>query len=129
MRETRLIARATTFAIAATTAAFSGTSATAATAADFPTRSVRVVVPSTPGGALDILSCMPAQELPERWNGQPLIVDNRAGAGAGGIIGSEIVAKSEADGYTLLVVAPDEATRNRILVSNPEVLYGFLKQA
>jgi tripartite-type tricarboxylate transporter receptor subunit TctC len=72
-------------------------------AADFPARPVRVVVPSTPGGALDILSRMLAQKLPERWNGQPLIVDNRAGAG--GIIGSEIVAKSEPDGHTLLVVA------------------------
>lgn len=72
-------------------------------AADYPTRPVRVVVPSTPGGALDILSRMLAQKLPERWSGQALVVDNRAGAG--GIIGSEIVAKSEPDGYTLLVVA------------------------
>jgi tripartite-type tricarboxylate transporter receptor subunit TctC len=74
-----------------------------AAAADFPARPVRVVVPSTPGGALDILSRMLAQKLPERWNGHPLVVDNRAGAG--GIIGSEIVARSEPDGYTLLVVA------------------------
>jgi len=72
-------------------------------AADFPARPVRVVVPSTPGGALDILSRMLAQKLPERWNGQPLIVDNRAGAG--GVIGSEIVARAEPDGHTLLVVA------------------------
>jgi len=72
-------------------------------AADFPPRPVRVVVPSTPGGALDILSRMLAQKLPERWNGQPLIVDNRAGAG--GVIGSEIVARAEPDGHTLLVVA------------------------
>ena len=71
-------------------------------AADFPQRPVRIVVPSTPGGALDILSRMLAQKLPERW-GQPLVVDNRSGAG--GIIGSEIVAKSDADGHTLLVVA------------------------
>jgi tripartite-type tricarboxylate transporter receptor subunit TctC len=62
-----------------------------------------VVVPSTPGGALDILSRMLAQKLPERWNGQPLVVDNRAGAG--GVIGSEMVARAEPDGHTLLVVA------------------------
>ena len=74
-----------------------------AIAADFPARPVRVVVPSTPGGALDILSRMLAQKLPERWNGQPLVVDNRAGAG--GVIGSELVARAEPDGYTLLVVA------------------------
>ena len=72
-------------------------------ATDYPTRPVRVVVPSTPGGALDILSRMLAQKLPERWHGQPLVVDNRAGAG--GVIGSEIVARAEPDGYTLLVVA------------------------
>jgi len=73
-----------------------------ATAADFPTRPVRIVVPSTPGGALDILSRLLAQKMPERW-GQPLVIDNRSGAG--GIIGSEIVAKSDPDGHTLLVVA------------------------
>ncbi|MEO7726879.1 MAG: tripartite tricarboxylate transporter substrate-binding protein, partial [Burkholderiales bacterium] len=71
-------------------------------AADFPVRPVRIVVPSTPGGALDILSRMLAQKLPQQW-GQPLVIDNRAGAG--GIIGSEIVAKSDPDGHTLLVVA------------------------
>ncbi|HSQ05147.1 MAG TPA: tripartite tricarboxylate transporter substrate binding protein [Burkholderiales bacterium] len=71
-------------------------------AADFPARPVRIVVPSTPGGALDILSRMLAQKLPDRW-GQPLVIDNRAGAG--GIIGTEIVAKADPDGHTLLVVA------------------------
>jgi len=71
-------------------------------AADFPQRPVRIVVPSTPGGALDILSRLLAQKLPERW-GHPLVIDNRSGAG--GIIGSEIVAKSDPDGHTLLVVA------------------------
>lgn len=76
--------------------------AAAAQGAKFPARPVRIVVPSTPGGALDILARLLVQKLPERW-GQPLVVDNRAGAG--GIIGSEIVAKSDADGHTLLVVA------------------------
>jgi tripartite-type tricarboxylate transporter receptor subunit TctC len=76
--------------------------ACSAWAADFPVKPVRIVVPSTPGGALDILSRMLSQKLPQRW-GQPLVIDNRAGAG--GIIGSEIVAKSDPDGHTLLVVA------------------------
>jgi len=89
----------TRFALTTFIACFGGR----AIAAEFPARAVRVVVPSTPGGALDILSRMLAQKLPERWNGQQLVVDNRAGAG--GIIGSEIVAKSEPDGYTMLVVA------------------------
>src|SRR5258706_2933448 len=73
-----------------------------ARAADFPVKPVRIVVPSTPGGALDILSRMLAQKLPQQW-GHPIVIDNRAGAG--GIIGSEIVAKSDPDGHTLLVVA------------------------
>ena len=77
-------------------------SAASASAADFPSRPVRIVVPSTPGGALDILARLLSQKLPERWH-QPLVIDNRAGAG--GIIGSEIVAKSDPDGHTLLVVA------------------------
>jgi tripartite-type tricarboxylate transporter receptor subunit TctC len=71
-------------------------------AGDIPIRPVRIVVPSTPGGALDILSRMLAQKLPQRW-GQPLVIDNRAGAG--GIIGTEIVAKADPDGHTVLVVA------------------------
>jgi tripartite-type tricarboxylate transporter receptor subunit TctC len=71
-------------------------------AGDFPVRPVRIVVPSTPGGALDILARILAQKLPGRW-GQPLVIDNRAGAG--GIIGTEIVAKADPDGHTLLVVA------------------------
>ena len=73
-----------------------------ARAASEPDAPVRIVVPSTPGGALDILSRMLAQHLPARW-GQPLVIDNRAGAG--GIIGSEIVAHAEPDGHTLLFVA------------------------
>ena len=73
-----------------------------ALSAEFPARPVRVIVPSTPGGALDTLSRLLAQRLPERW-GQQLVVDNRAGAG--GVIGSETVARAEPNGYTLLVVA------------------------
>jgi tripartite-type tricarboxylate transporter receptor subunit TctC len=81
---------------------FTALVASCACAADFPAKPVRIVVPSSPGGALDILARVLAQKLPPRW-GQPLVIDNRAGAG--GIIGSEIVARSESDGHTLLVVA------------------------
>jgi tripartite-type tricarboxylate transporter receptor subunit TctC len=77
-----------------------------ACAAEYPLRPVRIVVPSTPGGALDILARLLAQKLPERW-GQPLVIDNRAGAA--GIIGTEIVARADPDGHTLLVVAPGYA--------------------
>ena len=62
---------------------------TPASAAEFPTRPVRFVVASTPGGALDVLSRLVGPKLTEKW-GQPIVIDNRAGAG--GIIGTEIVA-------------------------------------
>ncbi len=72
----------------------------AAPAQDFPLRPVRIVVPSTPGGALDVIARAVAPALTEKWK-QPIVIDNRAGAG--GIIGTEIVAKSAPDGHTLLL--------------------------
>src|SRR5512143_3070784 len=67
---------------------------------DYPARAVRIVVPFTPGGATDVIARMVGQKLQEAW-GQSVVVDNRAGAT--GAIGSEIVAKSAPDGYTLLM--------------------------
>ena len=66
----------------------------------FPTRPVRIVVPQTPGGASDALARIVGQKLSEKW-GQPVVIENRAGAG--GNIGMDVVAKSPADGYTLLM--------------------------
>ena len=66
----------------------------------FPAKAVRILVPQTPGGASDALARIIAQSLSEKW-GQPVIVDNRPGAG--GNIGMDIVAKSMPDGYTLLL--------------------------
>ncbi len=75
--------------------------ACAAFAQEFPSRPVRIVVPSTPGGGLDVLARAVTPALTEKWK-QQIVVDNRAGAG--GIIGTEIVAKSAPDGHTLLLV-------------------------
>ncbi len=66
----------------------------------WPAKPVRIVVPFTPGGTTDILARAIAPEL-SRAFGQQFIVDNRAGAG--GNVGADIVAKSPADGYTLLM--------------------------
>jgi tripartite-type tricarboxylate transporter receptor subunit TctC len=70
--------------------------------ADFPDRTIRIVVPYPPGGFNDTLGRIVAQKFTERW-GQPAVVENRPGGGT--LIGTESVAKAPPDGYTLLVVA------------------------
>jgi len=69
-------------------------------AQEYPVKPVRLVVPFTPGGSTDILGRLVAQKLTESL-GRQVLVDNRPGAG--GTIGVEIVAKSPADGYTLVM--------------------------
>jgi len=84
------------FVVAIVTALCSGVAGAQA----WPTKPVRIVVPFTAGSATDILARTFGQKLQEYW-GQSVIVDNRPGAG--GTIGTGIVAKSPPDGYTLLV--------------------------
>lgn len=71
-------------------------------AAKFPIRPIRLVVPVPPGGSSDGSARIIGQKLTERWN-QQVIIDNRAGAAE--IIGTEIVAKANPDGYTLVLVS------------------------
>jgi tripartite-type tricarboxylate transporter receptor subunit TctC len=66
---------------------------------EYPIKPVRIIVPSAPGGGIDIIGRIAAQKLSEAW-GQQVIVDNRPGAS--NTVGSAIAAKSPADGYTLL---------------------------
>ena len=74
--------------------------ASAAAAQQYPTRTVRLIAHSAPGGTSDILGRLVAQKLTEAF-GQQVVVENRAGAS--GIIGVEVTAKSAPDGYTLLI--------------------------
>jgi tripartite-type tricarboxylate transporter receptor subunit TctC len=68
----------------------------------YPAKAVRIVVPFPPGGPADVLGRMVGQKLGERWS-QSVVIDNRAGAA--GNIGAEVVARSAADGYILLLNA------------------------
>lgn len=99
-RASRVIARG----FLALVAAIGMISATdrAAKAQAFPTRPVRIVVPTAPGGTLDFVTRLLAQKLNESWR-DGVVVDNRAGAG--GIIGYDIAARANPDGHTIMTVA------------------------
>jgi tripartite-type tricarboxylate transporter receptor subunit TctC len=71
-----------------------------AASAQYPARPIRMVVPFPAGGPTDIVARTVSQKLSELL-GQPVVIDNRGGAG--GVIGTELVVKSPADGYTLLL--------------------------
>jgi len=73
----------------------------------YPTRPVRLIVPIAPAGATDIVGRLIGQWLSERL-GQQFVIENRPGAGT--TIGTEVVVRAPADGYTLLLVSSDSAT-------------------
>lgn len=84
----------------------------AASAQDYPTKPVRVIVPYAPGGGADIWARMLSQKLTEAFK-QSFVVENRGGANGG--IGTDLVAKSAPDGYTLLMTASGPITVNPVL--------------
>ena len=79
---------------------------------DYPSRIVRFVVPQTAGGGTDTFARAIGQKLSERW-GQPVVIENKAGAG--GVVGTDFVAKAPADGYTLLVTYEGSQAINQSL--------------
>src|SRR5688500_9878713 len=87
-----------------------------ASAQDYPTRPVHLIVPDTPGTGADILGRLLAPKLGERWN-TGVIVENKPGAT--GNIGTEYVAKSAPDGHTLLLVATSFGTTPALKSSLP----------
>lgn len=80
----------------------------------YPVKPIRIVVPFQPGGSMEAIARLVGQKLAAAF-GPPVIIDNRPGAG--GIIGTEYVAKSPADGYTLLAV-PSAFAMNASLYNN-----------
>jgi tripartite-type tricarboxylate transporter receptor subunit TctC len=83
-----------------------------AAAQAWPSKPVKIVVPFNAGGATDIVARLLAQKLSETW-GQSVVVENKAGAG--GNIGADLVAKSPADGYTLLMTSGSIVTANQYM--------------
>lgn len=88
--------------------------AMSAQAQPFPNRPVKIVVPFPPGGGADVVLRVLQPKLQE-YLGQPVIVENRAGAG--GNVGTESVARAPADGYTLLVATASQATNTTLTKS------------
>jgi tripartite-type tricarboxylate transporter receptor subunit TctC len=88
----------------------------AAGAQDYPSRTVRMIVPFSPGGGTDLIARMLAQKLTESL-GATFIVENRPGAG--GVVGTAIVAKSPPDGYTLVVVSSSHGINPSVQKSMP----------
>lgn len=97
----RIIAAMATFAIVAP-----------AQAQDFPSRQVTLLVPQAPGASSDLAARTLSERLQAAW-GQPVIVDNRAGAG--GNVGAGIAARAPADGYTLMIGTDAMMTSNTYL--------------
>ena len=99
----------------------------------YPTKPIRLIVPFPPGGAVDAIGRIIGQKLGESW-GHNVVIDNRGGAA--GAIGSELVAKSPADGYTLLVGSTSTVSINPALNAKlayspqrdfvPVILVGFV---
>lgn len=90
-------------------------SSLSATAQEYPSKPIRIVVPLSPGGGVDRMARILAEQLQAKW-GQSVTVENRAGAG--GNIGADYVAKSAPDGYTLLVTAQGPLVSNKHFYPN-----------
>ncbi len=98
-----------------------------AAAQSWPARPVKIVVPFAVGGPADVFARFIAQRLPEQL-GQPFVVENKPGAGA--VIGTDLVAKSPADGYTLLLMSNTHTVNETLVANKPyELLRDFVPVA
>jgi len=90
-----------------------------ASAQDYPSKAVRIVVPFAAGGPADVYARVLAQRLQESL-GQPFVIDNRPGGGS--VLGTDIVAKSAPDGYTLLLMSNTHTVNESLMPQKPFVL-------
>jgi tripartite-type tricarboxylate transporter receptor subunit TctC len=102
--------------------ALSSALAPIAAAQNYPSKPIRLIVPFVAGGGTDLVGRTIGQKLTGTL-GQPIVVDNRAGAG--GVIGADLVAKAVPDGYTLLLGSPGPLTINPVL--SPKMPYDTLR--
>jgi tripartite-type tricarboxylate transporter receptor subunit TctC len=86
------------------------------TAQPYPSRTVRIVVPATPGGAIDLIARSLAEKMTTSL-GQPVVVENKPGASNN--LGTDFVAKSPPDGYNLVIVASSHATNKWLFKQMP----------
>lgn len=100
------------FLAALAAAGLAGTAFAEDAAAHYPSKPIRMIVDFPAGGTVDVLTRTVSAKLTQRW-GQAVIVENRPGAG--GNIGSQIVASAEGDGYTLLATPPGPLSINEYL--------------
>ena len=97
--------------------------ATAGAQPAYPTKQITIVVPASPGGAIDLLARLIGNKLTQAW-GQPVVIDNRTGAT--GIIGTDLVAKAAPDGYNLVLVASSHAINPSMVKKLPfDTVKGF----
>jgi tripartite-type tricarboxylate transporter receptor subunit TctC len=90
--------------------------ATDAQAQSYPTRSIKIVVPATPGGAIDVIARLLGDKLTVSM-GQPVVVENKPGASNN--LGTDYVAKSAPDGYSVVIVASSHATNKFLFKQMP----------
>jgi tripartite-type tricarboxylate transporter receptor subunit TctC len=110
----RVIALAGLFALTLGTAAAQNAASDAAK--DFPSRSIKIVVPFPAGGPSDVLARLIGLKMTEDW-GQPVVVENRPGANT--VIGAQLVKAAAPDGYTLLMAIDSTLTMNQFLYRTP----------
>ena len=102
--------------------AFAATGAVQHAAAAYPERPIRLIVPFAPQGPNDVLARLVGARLTETWN-QQVVIDNRPGAGT--IIGTELMVRSQPDGYTLLMISASTAVNPTLKKTLP---YDTLKE-